>query len=96
MFKGQISSRIFGGFIFILGSILFWFLLSKNNNEEVALILKKTFFIGIFCVIGLVVFQDLARRISKSQTPKQKVSFTLLFLIASIILFLLIYFFMKF
>lgn len=82
-------SRIIGAVIFILGSILFWYLISSNNSEG-AVTLKKTYFIGIFCVIGLVVFQELTRRISKSQTLTGKLSLAFLFLLVAIILYLLI------
>lgn len=94
MFKGKIAPRIFGAVIFILGSILFWYLISKNNREG-AIILKKAYFVGIFCVIGLVVFQELARRISKLETLKEKLPLAFIFLLILIILYLLILYFIQ-
>lgn len=94
MLKGDRSSRIFGAVIFILGSILFWYFISKDNSPG-AIVLKKAYFVGIFCVIGLVVFQELARRMIKVQTLKEKLPLAFLFLLTLIILYLLILYFIQ-
>lgn len=96
MFKNkQQKTAIMVGFpMFLIGSVLFWFFMSKNTNTELNF-LKPTYFVGLIITPAYFIFQGLSEKFKTEKNIKDKVKIALLFLFIAIILYFFIVLILK-
>lgn len=85
----QKNNFIVGGTLFVIGSVLFWSVILKNNLPWAAS-LKATYFLGIICFTLLFIFQRLFIELKLVTNVKKKVCMYTLILATGILGYLLL------
>lgn len=96
MFKNKQQKRNFlvGFPLFLVGSFLFWYFMSKNANTELDF-LKPTYFVGLIIIPAYIIFQNLSEKFKTEKSTKQLIKIALLFLLTAIISYFFIVLILK-
>jgi len=92
--KQQKRNLLIGLPMVVVGSVLFWILMSKNTNQEFEF-LKPTYFICIIMIPTYFIIHTLSEKFKTEKETKQKIKIAVLLVVVAIVAYSLIIFFLK-
>lgn len=84
---------LIGATVFIIGSILFWFSISNQKIDQK--FFKALYFVGITLILSMLLFERLATKVKQGRTTKDKVVYSIIFLLSATALYFVILYLLK-
>lgn len=94
----QKRNFLVGFSLFLIGSFLFWYVMSKNTNMELNMelnFLKSTYFVSLIIIPAYIIFENLSEKFKTEKSIKYRIKIVFLFLLTAIILYFLIILILK-